>query len=233
MYLKENCLETKQILLTQELLEIGGYCKKKTQEIVEEICTKYTDLIGMTVSADWLIRYYKSQNVDCLLGESDLVLILNDSLIKRARTPRKGYTQKQINIVRLFTGERKGGFRRLRKMKMSIMSYLEFKRLGLSSISNRNPEKKLLTKKQAEYKKQSDKFFKSREWRQLRYDALKLHGRKCQCCGATPESSILHVDHIKPRSKYPELQLSIDNLQVLCEDCNIGKSNLHEDDFRP
>ena len=232
MYLKNSDLHTKQILLTQEIIEIGGYFKKKTITIVQEICHSYDHLIGITVSAEWLIRYYRSQNVVCSLVGNDLILTLNDSLIKRAKTPRNGYTQKQIDIVKLFTGDKKGGFRRLRKMKMSIMSYLELKRLGAESVSNRNPERKNLTKKQHEYKKQSDKFFKSREWRQLRYDALKLHGRKCQCCGATPDCTILHVDHIKPRSKYPELQLSIDNLQVLCEDCNIGKSNLHEDDFR-
>lgn len=232
MYLKENCLETKQIILTQEILDVAGWCKRKTYAIVEEICHKYTDLHGVTVSADWLIRFYKSQNVDCKLVGNDLVLTLNDSLLKRARTPRKGYTQKQIDIVRLFTGDRKGGFRRMRKMNMSVASYLEFKNLGVNAVSNKRPEKKPLTKRQSDYRNESIKFFKSREWRQLRYDTLKLHGRKCQCCGATPESSILHVDHIKPRSKYPELQLSIDNLQVLCEDCNIGKSNLHEDDFR-
>jgi 5-methylcytosine-specific restriction endonuclease McrA len=232
MYLKENNLEAKQILLTLEILEVGGSLKKNTPQIIEEICSSYDHLIGMTVSADWLIRYYKAQNVTCSLIGNDLVLTLTDSLIKRARTPRKGYTQKQINLVKMFTGEGKGGFRRLRRMRMSLTAYLEFKRIGATSASNRNKDKKKLTKKQAEYKKQSEKFFKSREWRQLRYDALKLHGRKCQCCGATPETTILHVDHIKPRSKYPELQLSVDNLQVLCEDCNIGKSNLHEDDFR-
>ena len=34
---------------------------------------------------------------------------------------------------------------------------------------------------------------------------------------------VLHVDHIKPRSKFPELELSLDNTQVLCADCNLGK----------
>jgi hypothetical protein len=42
----------------------------------------------------------------------------------------------------------------------------------------------------------------------------------------------MHVDHIKPRSKYPDLELSRQNLQVLCEDCNLGKSNKYEDDWR-
>jgi 5-methylcytosine-specific restriction endonuclease McrA len=44
--------------------------------------------------------------------------------------------------------------------------------------------------------------------------------------GATPEhESVMHVDHIKPRRKYPHLALVFDNLQVLCHDCNHGKGN--------
>jgi hypothetical protein len=79
----------------------------------------------------------------------------------------------------------------------------------------------------------SDIFFKSEEWRQLRYKALKKHGGKCQLCGKTRKDGIkLHVDHIKPRSKFPALSLDIDNLQILCEDCNLGKSNKDDTDWR-
>ncbi|RYZ77144.1 MAG: HNH endonuclease [Proteobacteria bacterium] len=42
----------------------------------------------------------------------------------------------------------------------------------------------------------------------------------------------MHVDHIKPRSKYPHLELEFSNIQVLCPPCNFGKSNKYEDDFR-
>ncbi len=42
----------------------------------------------------------------------------------------------------------------------------------------------------------------------------------------------LHVDHIKPRSKYPDLALDINNLQILCESCNLGKGAWDETDFR-
>ena len=33
----------------------------------------------------------------------------------------------------------------------------------------------------------------------------------------------LEVDHVKPRKNYPELELDIDNLQILCRDCNLRK----------
>lgn len=79
----------------------------------------------------------------------------------------------------------------------------------------------------------SEVFFVSREWRELRYKALKKHGGKCQLCGKARKDGIkLHVDHIKPRSKYPALSLDLDNLQVLCEDCNLGKSNKDDTDWR-
>lgn len=74
-------------------------------------------------------------------------------------------------------------------------------------------------------------FYDSREWQQARYKAIKLYGRKCMAC-ATVEGE-MHVDHIKPRSKYPQLQLEISNLQILCRACNLGKSAWDETDWRP
>lgn len=75
-------------------------------------------------------------------------------------------------------------------------------------------------------------FYDSDEWRKLRYKVFQKHGRQCLCCGAKPPQVVLHVDHVKPRSLHPELELDINNLQILCEDCNMGKSNLDTTDFR-
>ena len=73
----------------------------------------------------------------------------------------------------------------------------------------------------------SDKhFFKSREWKETRLACLSAY-RKCKLCGRTTlEGAVLHVDHIKPRSLFPHLSLEPSNLQVLCSDCNVAKSNL-------
>jgi len=89
-------------------------------------------------------------------------------------------------------------------------------------------------KKQTPTKLSSQRFYISREWRRVRYQALKKHGAKCQCCGMSPSKHgiVLHVDHVKPRSKYPALELELSNLQVLCEDCNLGKSNIDVTDWR-
>lgn len=76
-------------------------------------------------------------------------------------------------------------------------------------------------------------FYVSDEWRRVRYEALRLHGAVCQCCGTkAAKGNPLHVDHIKPRSKHPELALDINNLQVLCADCNLGKSARDQTDWR-
>jgi hypothetical protein len=77
-------------------------------------------------------------------------------------------------------------------------------------------------------------FYWSDEWRALRYRRLKASDGCCCLCGRSHRAHgvILHVDHIKPRSKHPELELVFDNTQVLCEDCNLGKSNRCARDWR-
>ena len=79
----------------------------------------------------------------------------------------------------------------------------------------------------------TDEFLQTYEWRKLRMEALKLHGARCQCCGASPATgAVMNVDHIKPRKLFPELALTLDNLQVLCGDCNHGKGNWDQTDWR-
>ena len=76
-------------------------------------------------------------------------------------------------------------------------------------------------------------FYTSTAWRQLRYLALKNAAASCQCCGTRAAPGFpLHVDHIKPRSRYPEFELNLDNLQVLCQNCNIGKGAWDDTDWR-
>lgn len=77
-------------------------------------------------------------------------------------------------------------------------------------------------------------FYESWGWTTLRMQILKRFGRTCMCCGAKPGNGIImHVDHIKPLSKYWELRLDPDNLQVLCNTCNKGKGAWDETDYRP
>lgn len=61
-------------------------------------------------------------------------------------------------------------------------------------------------------------------WR-LRAQVLMRDGATCRLCGATVQNGAkLQVDHVYPWSKGGET--TIDNLQILCEVCNIGKGDL-------
>lgn len=66
-------------------------------------------------------------------------------------------------------------------------------------------------------------------WR-LRAQVLIRDNCICQMCGTSPAKNsnvILHADHIKPWSRGGDTIL--ENLQTLCQKCNIGKSNLHSE----
>jgi 5-methylcytosine-specific restriction endonuclease McrA len=81
--------------------------------------------------------------------------------------------------------------------------------------------------------KRNDGFYESKEWRQVRYAALKACGARCLCCGSSAaDGARLHVDHIKPRYTHTHLSLELSNLQVLCEDCNLGKGAWDDTDWR-
>jgi hypothetical protein len=72
-------------------------------------------------------------------------------------------------------------------------------------------------------------FYSSFEWRELRLKVFDMYGHKCLKCKS---EDFLEVDHIKPRSLYPEFELDINNLQILCKKCNSEKSNRNEIDYR-
>lgn len=70
---------------------------------------------------------------------------------------------------------------------------------------------------------------KVKKWFRLRARVLATYGAKCMKCGSVEN---IEVDHIKPKSKFPELQWVFENLQVLCRECNVAKWNYHSTDYR-
>ena len=69
-------------------------------------------------------------------------------------------------------------------------------------------------------------------WR-LRFLVNRRDRFACRACGRSPANEVgvvLHLDHIVPWSKGGET--TVDNLQTLCDKCNLGKSDLpmHENE---
>jgi hypothetical protein len=57
----------------------------------------------------------------------------------------------------------------------------------------------------------------------IRHEVFKRDSYKCIECGASKDDRCLHVDHIIPVSRGGTDEL--DNLQTLCEGCNLAKKN--------
>jgi 5-methylcytosine-specific restriction endonuclease McrA len=81
-------------------------------------------------------------------------------------------------------------------------------------------------------------FMQTEEWlqeyRKIRYRTFLKYGQICMVCFTKGEEhNPIHCDHIKPRSRFPELSLDPHNMQVLCLECNYGKGNWDETDWRP
>lgn len=64
----------------------------------------------------------------------------------------------------------------------------------------------------------------------IRYEVLKRDGSRCLLCGVSAKEAVMHVDHIVPRSRGGSN--AMENLQTLCWQCNNGKGNQDDENFR-
>jgi uncharacterized protein (TIGR02646 family) len=66
---------------------------------------------------------------------------------------------------------------------------------------------------------------------QVNKEALrKSTAGKCMYCeGKFEQSSYAHVEHIKPKTKFPELKFSWDNLGFSCQVCNTNKGEKYDE----
>ncbi|MBU2889093.1 HIT family protein [Celeribacter halophilus] len=64
----------------------------------------------------------------------------------------------------------------------------------------------------------------------VRYAVFKRAKYRCELCGASAEDVALHVDHIIPRNRGGQDDLS--NFQALCITCNTNKRDQDDADFR-
>lgn len=74
-----------------------------------------------------------------------------------------------------------------------------------------------------------ENLYTSEDWYRLSRIVKKIYGNTCMRCGSFKQPQ---ADHIKPRSLFPELELDISNIQVLCKSCNFSKSNKETKDYR-
>jgi 5-methylcytosine-specific restriction endonuclease McrA len=84
------------------------------------------------------------------------------------------------------------------------------------------------------------RFYASVPWKRLRYAILAANAARnggtarCELCATQAAAGApLHCDHVVPLSKDWSRRLDPANLQVLCGNCNHGKSNRDAIDWRP
>jgi hypothetical protein len=108
----------------------------------------------------------------------------------------------------------------------NIISKLNFKNL-FEEYPAIEKEKLLVTNKKINIVIDENKFVKAG----MRWQIFERDEFKCVACGKSAhDGAILHIDHIKPKSKGGANNM--DNYQTLCHLCNIGKSNKSEIDLR-
>jgi len=72
-------------------------------------------------------------------------------------------------------------------------------------------------------RKTNKDFLRSKEWLELRAQALLRDNHRCVLCGS---SRNLNVHHIFPRKFHKDLQKDLDNLVVVCPGCHF---RIHKD----
>lgn len=136
-------------------------------------------------------------------------------------------------LISGYTGKRLPKNLNAFKYSKIIKTFMKENKITFDIIAQSKKEKTYNKALPPDYSIISKKFYLSPEWRSLRYEVLKEQGARCCLCGRTAKDGVkIHVDHIVPLSKDWSKRLDKDNLQVLCEDCNLGKSNKDCIDWR-
>lgn len=149
---------------------------------------------------------------------SDLELFKNLENIWNSLTRQPFYSEmiKPLSLYSAGTYENHFG-----SWTEACTAFIEYKMKGSTDLE-------LKSKQEIPNKKDKTKVVKRRTRTitpRLRLQVFSKDGYTCVKCGRSPAISLrgaikLHVDHIIPFSKG-----GIDNLQTLCQDCNLGKGN--------
>lgn len=104
----------------------------------------------------------------------------------------------------------------------ACLKFIEYKMGGSIFSDDENETKSEKETKKTEYKIEDSRSIPLN----IRLKVLDRDNFRCVFCGRSPATDIgvkLHIDHIEPFSKGGKS--IFENLQTLCQDCNLGKSN--------
>ena len=144
--------------------------------------------------------------------EEDLFKNLEEVWIKLGRQPNYGEMTSPLSKYHRGTYERRFG-----TWRKALTKFIDY----INNEEKTQKTEELLIKKPTQNK--TNRAINLR----LRFIVMKRDNFKCKNCGkspATDQKVILHIDHVSPYSKGGET--IVENLQTLCSECNLGKSNL-------
>ena len=159
-------------------------------------------------------RNYNISDEDCFKN-------LENIWIKLGRQPRYSEVIKPVSIYSGHLYINKFG-----TWTKALEAFVENINNEVQTENINNEEANIRDEKESFISKQRHRTKREIGWR-LRFLVLRRDRFRCVSCGKSPATDLgteLHVDHIIPWDKYGETE--IDNLQSLCMECNIGKSNL-------
>lgn len=111
----------------------------------------------------------------------------------------------------------------------AVIAAIIFTIIRLKRVKSRTNQ---LALERKEHIDETRQFYSSPEWNLIRKQVIKEKGRICSECGVyMKNSNDVTVDHIRPRSKYPDLALDKQNLRVLCRSCNSSKGDRDSEIF--
>ena len=147
--------------------------------------------------------------------EEDLFKNLEHMWRSLGRQPRYGEVAKPFSVYSAGTYEKRfGSWRKALETFVAFMNSPQPEAPVASTEDDTTPDRTPMRRKTP----------RSVNWR-LRFLVMKRDHFRCKLCGASSTPSVeLQVDHIIPYSKSGETVF--ENLQTLCDRCNIGKSDL-------
>lgn len=228
IFLRDRLLQGRLIQLLKDRFDIeaslinGKFSADKRQEIVSDFQQNSNQFdvllvspkaggIGLTITAAnhvihlerWWNPAVEDQCTDRAyrIGQKKDVHVY----LLLALHPEYGNISFDINLHKMLTEKR--------KIAKQIITNIDSHNFNTKNLYEQSTESDSLG-----YEEGS--FYLKPEWKELRKIVFSKYPYHCMKCDSTKD---LEVDHIKPRSKYPELELEIDNLQILCSTCNLEK----------